>query len=233
MSGDPNHEYEYPKQGDQNWGQTLNEQVFAQMDIDIELRGEGAPGQELDPREGAKYLDTTTGEVYRGDGTTWTVAFAVGRLDGESLQFPEGVSINGDLEASGTKHFVQTVETSSGPCEVVYTSTEAPTPRTEASGVAQLTDGRAVVDLPEHFAWVTSETAPLLVQATPYAVGSAGLAAVERSTSRLVVEDRSGEGDYQFAYTVRGTRRGHEDTEVVRRSREQSGDCPPVTTDDD
>jgi hypothetical protein len=36
------------------------------------------------------------------------------------------------------------------------------------------------------------------------------------SVRRLVIEDRDGTGDYEFAYTVKGTREGHAQKEVVR-----------------
>lgn len=125
------------------------------------------------------------------------------------------LQVLGDVNAGGDKNFVESVETDDGEKEVVYTATEAPTSRTEVSGVAQLDDGRAEVELPDHFAWVTSEQAPLVVQTTPYG-GTAGLKIVERSAERLVVEDLEGEGDYEFAYTVKGTRAGRENKQVVR-----------------
>jgi len=125
------------------------------------------------------------------------------------------VTVDGDFDVTGNKNFAQTVDTDDGEREVVYTATEAPTPRTEASGVAELEDGRAEIELPDHFAWVTSDDDPLVVQTTPYGHGD-GLVVVERSPDRLVVEDRSGGGDYEFAYTVKGTRDGHGDKRVVR-----------------
>jgi hypothetical protein len=129
-------------------------------------------------------------------------------------------NLSGDVEVGGTltassKNFVQTVETDDGEKEVVYTSSEAGTARTEASGVAELDDGRAEIDLPDHFEMVTSDEEPLVVQTTPYG-GTAGLKVVERSTEQLVVEDLDSEGEYEFAYTVKGTREGYENKQVVR-----------------
>lgn len=141
------------------------------------------------------------------------------RVDG-SLQ------VDADLNVSGNKNFVQAVETADGPKEVAYTASEAPTARTEVSGVARLDDGRTRIDLPEHFGWVTSDDEPLHVQTTPYSVDSAGLAVVERTTEGLVVADRDGEGDYEFAYTVTGTRAGHEDKQVVREPGESAAVDP-------
>jgi len=75
--------------------------------------------------------------------------------------------------------------------------------------------GSTEIDLPDHFGWVTDADEPLVVQTTPYG-GSAGLRVVERSTERLVVEDLDGEGEYEFAYTVKGTREGYADAQAVR-----------------
>jgi len=135
-------------------------------------------------------------EGYRGEDKMWVTA-------------------DGDVEAKGNKNFVQSVDTDDGEKEVVYTASEAPTPHTELSGVAELEDGRAAVELPDHFGWVTDDDEPIVVQITPYG-GELGTRVVERSTDRFVVEDLEGEGDYEFAYTVKGTREGQADKEVVR-----------------
>ncbi len=132
-----------------------------------------------------------------------------------------GLQIDGNLGVTGTisagsKNFVHPVDTADGEKEVVYTSSEAPTPRTEVSGVAELSDGRAEIALPDHFDWVTDDEEPLHVQTTPYSTEAAGLAVVVRSPDRIVVEDRDGTGEYEFSYTVRGTRDGYADPQVVR-----------------
>jgi hypothetical protein len=231
MSETPNHGYNTPEEGTENWHTDLNEN-FAALDRHVETWTTSGELEGTEPTEGERLLAVDTGVVYEGNGESWLPQYAVGVYNEADGGFT--FNIEGNLEASGTKHFVQAVETDAGPREVVYTSTEAPTPRTEASGVAKVEDGRAEVDLPEHFGWVTSEAEPLLVQTTPYAATSDGLAVVERSTDRLVVEDRSGEGEYEFAYTVRGTREGHEEVAVVRPLRTaESGHSSPATSDDD
>ncbi|PSQ37484.1 hypothetical protein BRD08_02595 [Halobacteriales archaeon SW_10_66_29] len=142
------------------------------------------------------------------------------------------VTAGGDVEAQGAKNFVETVDTDDGEKEVVYTASESGTAHTEESGVAELDDGRVEIDLPEHFTWVTSEDDPLHVQTTPYSADSAGLAVVERSTEHLVVEDLDGEGDYEFSYTVRGTRDGYEDKQVVREPSEATATESASPADD-
>lgn len=145
------------------------------------------------------------------------------------------VTSDGHVEADGEKRFVQSVETSGGEKEVVYTASESATPHTEISGVAELEDGRAEVALPDHFGWVTDGEEPIVVQITPYG-GESGTRVVERSTDRFVVEDLDGEGDYEFAYTVKGTREGYADKEVVREPRDRegmdAGESGPIPADD-
>jgi hypothetical protein len=167
----------------------------------------------------------------RAKGGTEQLKLGAGQNDTLTVQ-ASSVSVDGDFDVSGNKNFTQSVDTDDGEKEVVYTASEAPTPRTESSGVAQLEDGRAEVDLPEHFAWVTSDEEPLVVQTTPYG-GERGLKVVERSTGRVVVEDLDGEGDYEFAYTVKGTRAGHADKAVVREPSPQQADGTSGTPADD
>lgn len=150
--------------------------------------------------------------------------------NGHTVQIdPASVAVNGDLDVSGNKNFVQSVETEDGEREVVYTATESGTPHTEFSGVAELEDGRAEIDLPDHFGWVTSDEEPLVVQVTPHASKPVRPQVTERSTDRIVVEDFEPDaGDYEVSYTVTGTRAGHEDKQVVR---EPSG-TPGGATDE-
>jgi len=139
--------------------------------------------------------------------------------DGYGLYTPDDCKIDGDLQVQGTKNFVQAVDTPSGAKEVVYTAVESGTPRTEATDVAELSDGRTEIELPDHFAMVTSEDEHLSVQVTPYADEEAKPQVVECSTDRIIVEDFSdGAREYTFAYTVKGVREGFEDREVVQDS---------------
>jgi hypothetical protein len=111
---------------------------------------------------------------------------------------------------------------------VVYTAAEA---RTEASGVAKVEDGRAVIELPDHFDWVTSNDEPLVVQTTPYASEPVQPQVTERSTDRIVIEDFADVDEYEVAYTVKGTRVGQEDKQVVH---EPTATGPsPAPADDD
>jgi len=349
MPKTPNHGYNVPNEGQEDWHVPLNEN-FEQFDADIEIRDVSSNRDQYEPKEGAKFLDTDTGEMFVGTGSQWTpiqttgnqptleelkigggrlieletgfeqkgriwtetgdmivtgpflrlssedpininggddadppliidgknnwnlddsdgdvyigdpdYRLAIGvslggagagtarlRAKGGTAQLKLGagqsdtvnvqessVTVNGDFDVSGNKNFTQTVDTGDGEKEVVYTASEAPTARTETSGVAELDDGRAEVDLPEHFGWVTDGEELLVIETTPYSADSSGLAVVERSADRIVVEDLDGEGDYEFAYTVKGTRDGHADKQVVREpTAEGTGQATQTLADD-
>lgn len=142
--------------------------------------------------------------------------------------------VNGDLEVTGSKNFVQRVDTPAGETEVVYTAIEAGTPTTEVSGVAELTDGSVELDLPDHFAWVTDDDKPLVVQVTAHAGEKVHPQVTERSTRRIVIrdfEDRT--ANYEVSYTVKGTRDDGEARDVVRESSTERSRRTSRTGDDD
>jgi len=163
------------------------------------------------------------GNATSESGTTTGVKGKVNSPDGYGLYTPDDAKVDqtlevgGDLQVSGTKNFVQTVDTTGGPKQVAYTAVEAGEPRTETTDVAEMDAGRAEIELPEHFDMVTSEEEPLSVQVTPYAKDQVHPQVVETSTEQIVVEDfGDGPQDYTFSYTVKGVREGFEDQEIVR-----------------
>lgn len=103
-----------------------------------------------------------------------------------------------------------------------YTSVQAAAVRTEFSDVARLENGRAVVELPDHFGRVTSDAADLIVQVTPY--GGDRLTVTGRSLDRIVVEAPDGTGNDEFALTVKGIRDGYENRPAIR---ERTEAAPP------
>ena len=93
MSDTPNHSYNTPEKGTENWHGPLNEN-FENLEVDVELRDEGSPGSNsYEPADGAKYLDTATGLVYLADGNTWTQVFDLtgGGGGGTSLSGGDGI----------------------------------------------------------------------------------------------------------------------------------------------
>jgi hypothetical protein len=70
MPETPNHSYNVPDRGAQDWHVPLNEN-FRQYDVDIELRGPQSELTSNQPEDGAKFLAVDTGVVFVGDGSEW------------------------------------------------------------------------------------------------------------------------------------------------------------------
>jgi hypothetical protein len=73
MTNTPNHNYNIPAQGEENWHVPLNNN-FNQLDIDVEIRGKENEKSNYEADLGTKYEATDTGAVYYGDGDTWVLA---------------------------------------------------------------------------------------------------------------------------------------------------------------
>jgi len=65
-----NHNYDTPAQGATNWDLPLNSN-FEQLDTDVEIRDSKSNVGTYQPKAGAKFLATDTGDVYLGDGSAW------------------------------------------------------------------------------------------------------------------------------------------------------------------
>jgi len=152
-----------------------------------------------------------------GSGTTYGVWGEVDSSNGYGLYTPDDAKIDGDLQVQGTKNFVQTVDTTAGPKDVYYNAIESGDARTEHTGVAEMEDGHALIDLPAHFDMVTNDEEPIAVQVTPHADEKVHPQVVEKSTRFVSVEDfGDGPDDYSFSITVKGVREGFEDEDVVQ-----------------
>lgn len=66
----PNHGYQRPDRGAQDWHVPLNEN-FARIDTDVEIKDTSDNRAEYEPKAGAKYLETDTRRIYMGDGDQW------------------------------------------------------------------------------------------------------------------------------------------------------------------
>lgn len=65
-----NHGYNTPSKGTTDWNVPLNEN-FKQLETDVEIRdADGNKGQ-YEPKDGALFRATDTGDVYLGDGSNW------------------------------------------------------------------------------------------------------------------------------------------------------------------
>lgn len=67
-----NHQYNTPTEGEQNWGNPINEN-FKEIDTDIEIRDLETNLSNYEPEDGAKFLSTDTGRVHIGDGSSWQI----------------------------------------------------------------------------------------------------------------------------------------------------------------
>jgi hypothetical protein len=100
-----------------------------------------------------------------------------------------------------------------------YASLEGPEAAAYDRGTAQLQNGTAVIELPDHFQHVASQQ-NLTVHLTPLSAQSQGLAAVEKGTDRIVVRElRNGQGNYKFDWEVKAVRKGFQDYQVVREQK--------------
>jgi hypothetical protein len=65
-----NHGYNTPPRGAVDWDRLLNEN-FESLDVDVEIRGEEETLDEYEPKSGAFFLATDTGNGYVGEGDRW------------------------------------------------------------------------------------------------------------------------------------------------------------------
>jgi hypothetical protein len=100
--------------------------------------------------------------------------------------------------------------------DIVYAAIEGPEAAAYVRGTAHLSNGEAVIDLPEHFTSIASREG-LTVQLTPNSATSLGLAVEEKSIGRVLVRELSnGKGDYDFDWEAKCIRKGYEDYRVLR-----------------
>jgi hypothetical protein len=124
--------------------------------------------------------------------------------------------------ASCTKQFVDPHPTD--PSKTIhYVSLEGPEAGTYFRGTARTVRGEAVIEVPDHFRWVTQEEG-MTVQLTP--VGDlAMMAVISQDLNRIVVRSSK---DVVFHYLVQGIRPAHRDFRPVVEGSEYA----PASTDD-
>ncbi|MBN1551992.1 hypothetical protein JW979_11000 [bacterium] len=100
--------------------------------------------------------------------------------------------------------------------EIWYSCVEGPEAASYIRGTARLTDGEAVISLPEHFQDMVNPAA-LTVQLTPLSADSQGLTVTYKSKQKIVVRElQYGTGTYDFDWRISGVRQGFEDFKVIR-----------------
>ena len=138
-------------------------------------------------------------------------------LGGTTVQPGAKVTINGNVHVNGnvTKTGVgELVRIKDGERELEYSVSVGPEVGTYVRGTANLENGKAVIELPEHFAAVTSKEG-LTVQLT-LLDDCNGLRVVETGAKRIVVSElMGGSSNAKFYYLVQGIRNGQENHQVV------------------
>lgn len=126
---------------------------------------------------------------------------------------PHIVTVDGTFNVvNGAKQFIQDHPTDPEK-EIAYVSLEGGEAGTYVRGTATLAGGEACIELPEHFALVTSDEG-LTMHLTPVG-GWLQVYVAELSTTRCVVREAEGR-DGRFDYLVHGVRAGYEDHTPVR-----------------
>lgn len=128
------------------------------------------------------------------------------------------LSVTGNLVVSGSitgasKSFIS--DHPNDPTKIIkYTALESGESGTYTRGSAKLTNGQTTIQLPEHFALVTSDQG-ITVQVTPTSE-TAGLYVASKSKTKITVKEMNGgTGNTTFDYMVNGIRVGYEDEPVI------------------
>ncbi len=144
-----------------------------------------------------------------------------GVLSASAGVFSGNCSVNGDLAVgrnltvNGIKSFLM-IHPRNSALRIVYVCLEGGEAGTYIRGTAELHGGEARIQLPEHFALVTSEGS-ITVQLTP--VGQhLQLYVVEKSPREIVVREASGKNG-TFDYLVNGVRLGYENHQAIQATR--------------
>jgi hypothetical protein len=136
--------------------------------------------------------------------------------------FSGPVHITGTLtKGSGT--FVQPHPTEPGK-ELVYAFFEGPEHAIFLRGTTKLVGGKAVIETPEYFRVVAGDEG-ITVQFTPRYVDTFGLAAVEVTKERILVQElKGGRNTYEFDYFVTAKRAGFEKHEPIQPNKHFKAD---------
>jgi hypothetical protein len=144
--------------------------------------------------------------------TPFMVKESTGR-SGLTIRSDGNVYIDRDLIVYGQKRFV-TLHPKDTNKIISYVALEGPEAGTYIRGTAELIDGQAIIEFPEHFKLTTSKDG-ITIQLTPLNTYMQ-LYVIEKSPERIIVNEVSGKSG-QFDYFVNGVRLGYEDLEVISK----------------
>lgn len=104
MSETPNHNYNVPEAGSQNWHNPLNEN-FETLEVEVEIRDDGDPDTNgYEPEAGTKYLDTENGTIFLGIGSAWEPAFVLARDESDGAAFDGTLVVEAQNEVGISGH---------------------------------------------------------------------------------------------------------------------------------
>lgn len=183
-------------------------EVTGNLDIDGQINTTGHVLLNTDASSNIAYV------IFRGTGPAGNPRL-FHREDHDRIAFSGmgEVAIDGDLMVTGAKNFIHPHPHDPSK-QIRYTSLEAGESGVYWRGSAVTQNGRAVIELPEHFTLVAHEE-NLTATITP--VGSWAPLFVEEVTNTTLVvalDDRFGDADTEFDFVIHGIRDGFEDYEV-------------------
>ncbi len=152
---------------------------------------------------------------------TWTSGYpnhgAVGVYDSSgTAKAGIYVNSNGDGVLFTTQKSFREPDPDDPTRDIWYGCIEGPELAMYVRGTARLVNGRARIELPDHFRKLADEQG-MTVQLTPRSAESRGLAAVRVSLDGIeVVELLNGRGNYEFDWEVKAVRKDHRDFRVYR-----------------
>lgn len=155
-----------------------------------------------------------------GSGWGWLYCNEIisnGYIYGKSLCVSKNANIYGALNVYGTKNFIQPHPTDSTKV-IRYVAIESGEALTLARGTAKTQSSVVSIDLPEHFALVTSDEAPITVLLTPENAPVL-LYTTKKTKSQIIVNMKQSDyaqfGDAEFSWQVTGVRDGFENQKVI------------------
>jgi hypothetical protein len=110
-----NHQYNTPAEGEPDWNIPLNEN-FERIDTDVEIRDVDQNRSQYEPKDGAKFLATDTGEIHIGNGTDWEFLGQVPNSTGTS-------ETNAGAQSLAAAGYVVPVAADTGPGDAIDPAT--------------------------------------------------------------------------------------------------------------
>lgn len=183
--------------------------------MDLSVSGDGEFGGELeaDHQIRTNADESSSLSYYRFRSGSGPRLYHNNNLDSFRFRGGDELYVDGDLAASGDKPFVQPHSSDPGK-QIRYIAEESGQPVVSWRDSGTLEEGRAVVELPEHFVEVVSDDEQLTTTVTPHGQW-APLYVQSESPRQIVVavaDQFDGVDDVEFDIRVEGVRAGREDS---------------------